>query len=52
MLLKDTNYIGEKEFTSIAADISEILKVLISIVKIIKSNIKNSIINYPLSIVN
>src|SRR3954463_14866454 len=33
MLLKDTNYISEKEFASMANDASEILKVLISIVK-------------------
>ncbi len=39
MLLKDTNYINEKEFISIAADASEILKVLITIVKTTKSNI-------------
>jgi four helix bundle protein len=33
MLLKDTNYISEKEFSPIANDTSELLKGLISIVK-------------------
>lgn len=40
MLLKDTNYISEKEFISIANDASEILKVLISIVKTTKISVK------------
>jgi len=40
MLLKDTNYISVIEFTSIANDVSEIFKVLISIVKTTKTNIK------------
>lgn len=40
MLLKDTSYISEKEFISIANDASEILKVLISIVKTTKISIK------------
>ncbi len=40
MLLKDTNYISEKEFTSMKIDTAEILKVLISIVKTTKGNIK------------
>jgi len=40
MLLKDTNYISKDEFTSLANDALEILKLLISIVKTTKSNIK------------
>jgi four helix bundle protein len=38
MLLKDSEYIDEKSFTSIHNDITEILKLLISIVKTSKQN--------------
>jgi four helix bundle protein len=37
MLLKDTKYISESEFKSIAKDCTEILKLLISIVKTTKN---------------
>jgi len=40
MLLKDTKYISESEFQSIEKDCSEILKLLISIVKTTKNAIK------------
>lgn len=40
MLLKDTEYINEKEFSSLINDSSEILKLLISIVKSTKQNLK------------
>jgi len=42
MLLKDTEYISEKEFQSINSDCSEILKLLISIVKSTKSALKKN----------
>jgi len=42
MLLKDTEYISEKEFQSINSDCSEILKLLISIVKSTKSALKKT----------
>lgn len=41
MLLKDTGYISESEFDSIINDCSTILKLLISIVKSTKENLKN-----------
>ena len=37
MLLKDTQYLNEKEYQSIAVDCSEVVKLLISIVKTTKS---------------
>lgn len=40
MLLKDTEYISQGEFTSMEADCSEILKLLISIVKSTKASLK------------
>ncbi len=40
MLLRDTEYISTKEFDSINSDCSEILRLLISIVKSTKSSIK------------
>jgi four helix bundle protein len=40
MLLKDTNYISENEFTSIVKDCKEILRLLISIVKTTKKSLK------------
>lgn len=40
MLLKDTEYINEKKFSSLINDSSEILKLLISIVKSTKQNLK------------
>lgn len=40
MLLKDTNYINEKEFNSICNDCKEIIRLLIAIVKSTKSNLK------------
>lgn len=40
MLLKDTDYLSENEFQSIIKDCSEILKLLISIVKSTKTNLK------------
>jgi four helix bundle protein len=39
MLLKDTAYIGTKEFDSMKADCTEILKLLISIVKSTKTSL-------------
>jgi four helix bundle protein len=39
MLLKDTDYISTKEFDSINADVEEILKLLVSIVKTTKSRL-------------
>ncbi|HEY2727811.1 MAG TPA: four helix bundle protein [Parafilimonas sp.] len=42
MLLKDTNYISEKEFASVAEDCKEILKLLISIVKTTKTKLKGN----------
>lgn len=39
MLLKDTKYISESEFQSMAKDCTEILKLLISIVKTTKNKI-------------
>ena len=38
MLLRDSDYIDEKSFTSIHDDCSEVIKVLISIVKTTKSS--------------
>ena len=43
MLLKDTNYISEKEFASVAKDCKEILKLLISIVKTTKTKLKGNV---------
>jgi four helix bundle protein len=40
MLLKDTQYINENEFDSINADCTEILRLLISIVKSTKTSLK------------
>lgn len=40
MLLKDTGYISTKEFDSVNTDCSEILKLLISIVKSTKASLK------------
>lgn len=40
MLMKDTEYLNEKEFQSIREDCSELLKLLISIVKSTKTSIK------------
>jgi len=40
MLLKDTGYINNKEFDSINADCTEILRLLISIVKSTKTSLK------------
>jgi len=40
MLLRDTGYISTKEFDSINADSSEILRLLISIVKSTKTTLK------------
>ncbi len=40
MLLKDTGYINNKEFDSINADCTEILRLLISIVKSTKASLK------------
>ena len=40
MLLRDTKYINEDEFNSIAKDCAEILKLLISIVKTTKTSLK------------
>jgi len=51
MLLKDTNYISEKEFASVAKDCKEILKLLISIVKTTKTKLK-VMYNCQLSIIN
>jgi four helix bundle protein len=39
MLLKDTDYISEKEFESIAIDAGELIKMLVSIVKTTKTNL-------------
>ncbi|MDR1454078.1 MAG: four helix bundle protein [Tannerella sp.] len=38
MLLKDSNYIDEKSFTSVHQDCSELIKMLASIVKTTKNN--------------
>lgn len=40
MLLKDTGYINNKEFDSINADCTEILRLLISILKSTKASLK------------
>lgn len=40
MLMKDTEYLNEKEFQSIREDCSELLKLLASIVKSTKSTLK------------
>lgn len=40
MLMRDTEYINEKEFQSIKNDCSEILKLLISIIKSTKTSLK------------
>lgn len=40
MLMKDTDYLTDKEFSSIKSDSSEILKLLISIVKSTKASLK------------
>lgn len=40
MLMRDTEYLNEKEFQSIREDCSELLKLLISIVKSTKTSIK------------
>jgi four helix bundle protein len=40
MLLKDTGYINKNEFDSINADCTEILRLLISIVKSTKTSLK------------
>jgi four helix bundle protein len=37
-LLKDSDYLDEKSFTSISADSIELVKMLVSIVKTSKSN--------------
>lgn len=39
MLLKDTDYISQKEFDSIAIDAEELIKMLVSIVKTTKTNL-------------
>ncbi len=39
MLMRDTEYISEKEFQSVHEDCTEILKLLISIVKSTKTNL-------------
>lgn len=39
MLLKDTDYISQKEFESIAIDAEELIKMLVSIVKTTKTNL-------------
>ena len=40
MLLRDTEHISTKEFDSVNADCSEILRLLISIVKSTKASLK------------
>ncbi len=40
-LMKDSDYINEKEFESIYSDSEELLKLLVSIVKSSKINLKN-----------
>ena len=40
MLLKDSNYIDEQNFNSIHKDLIEIIKLLVSIVKTTKQNLK------------
>lgn len=40
MLMKDTEYLNEKEFQTIKEDCSELLKLLISIVKSTKAALK------------
>ncbi len=40
MLLKDSNYIDEQNFNSIHKDLIEIIKLLASIVKTTKQNLK------------
>src|SRR5690349_19370889 len=55
MLLKDSNNLNEEQFTSIHNDCKELIRLLISIVKTSKQNIKNGhalIVNYPFSTVN
>lgn len=42
MLLKETNYISQKEFDSINSDVIELLKLLISIIKTSKNKIMNN----------
>ena len=42
MLLKETNYISQKEFDSINSDVIELLKPLISIIKTSKNKIMNN----------
>ena len=42
MLLKDSEYIDEKSFTSIHQDCAEVVKLLITIVKTTKTNLKNN----------
>jgi four helix bundle protein len=39
MLMKDTDYISQKEFDSINKDIDELIKMLVSIVKTTKTNV-------------
>lgn len=39
MLLKDTNYISQKEFNSINTDVDELIKMLVSIVKTTKTKV-------------
>ena len=40
LLLKETNYLSEKEFTSLSFDIAELLKLLTAIIKASKRNLK------------
>ncbi len=40
MLLKDSDFISQKEFDSISADSEELIKMLVSIVKTTKASLK------------
>jgi four helix bundle protein len=40
ILLKDTEYMGEKEYSSICTDCRELIRLLISIIKSMKENLK------------